>query len=42
MFSKKYFGDELAFTSQEAYDRDTAFWNAARKIQFTDGKLSDF
>ena len=36
LFAKKYFGDELAFTSQEAYDRDTAFWNAARKIQFTD------
>lgn len=34
-FTKKYFGNELAVTTQEAYEKDSSFWNASRKIEFT-------
>jgi uncharacterized protein YxeA len=35
-FSKKYFTREVAVTTQEAYDRDSNYWNTARKIALTE------
>lgn len=34
-FTKKYFGNELAVTTKEAYEKDSSFWNDTRKIDFT-------
>ncbi|MFN6013226.1 MAG: DUF5686 family protein [Flavobacteriales bacterium] len=34
-YTKKFFGNELSVTEQEAYDKDTSFWNQARKVTLT-------
>lgn len=34
-FTRKFFNDELAITTQEAYDKDSAFWNKQRVIELT-------
>jgi hypothetical protein len=38
-FEKKYFNDEVSSTSQEAYDKDSAFWNTQRKEPLTKKEL---
>jgi hypothetical protein len=38
-FEKKYFNDEISSTSQEAYDKDSAFWNTQRKEPLTKKEL---
>ena len=35
-FPAKYFSNELAVTEQEAYDRDTTYWNQNRVISLTE------
>jgi hypothetical protein len=35
-YPEKYFGNELAVTSQEAYDKDSTFWENSRKLTLTD------
>ena len=30
MYSRKYFGDEVSRTDQQAYEKDSAFWSAVR------------
>jgi len=35
-FAKKFFGNELSVTEEEAYDRDSSFWNSQRKIALTE------
>lgn len=35
-FSKKFFGNEVAITTEEAYERDTSFWASTRKNQLTE------
>jgi hypothetical protein len=35
VFPKKYFGTELSSTSQEAYDRDSSFWQQTRTEPLT-------
>ena len=35
-FPAKYFGNELAITEKEAYDKDTTFWSETRTIKLTD------
>ena len=34
-FSNKFFGNELAITAQEAYEKDTSFWATARTTTLT-------
>lgn len=34
-FSSKFFGNEVAVTQQEAYERDTSFWTNARTTELT-------
>lgn len=34
-FAKKYFNNELALTTKEAYERDSSFWNQSRKVELT-------
>jgi hypothetical protein len=34
-FPKKYFGTELSSTAQEAYDRDSSFWQQTRTEPLT-------
>lgn len=34
-FRRNYFGNELSVTSMEAYQKDSAFWNTARKEPFS-------
>jgi hypothetical protein len=34
-FTPKHFNNEIAITTQDAYDRDTNFWNNSRKIALT-------
>jgi hypothetical protein len=34
-FTKKFFSDELAVTTQDAYEKDSAFWNKQRVIELT-------
>jgi len=34
-FDRKYFSNELAVTTREAYDKDTSFWNQTRKIDLS-------
>ena len=34
-FPPKFFGNELAVTEQEAYDKDTSYWAAKRKVELT-------
>ncbi len=34
-FTKKFFNDELAVTTQDAYEKDSAFWNKQRVIDLT-------
>lgn len=34
-FTKKFFNDELAITTQDAYEKDSAFWNKQRVIELT-------
>lgn len=34
-YSKKFFGNELSVTEQEAYDKDSSFWNQTRKVSLT-------
>ena len=34
-FGKKYFSNEVAVTTAEAYDKDSSFWEANRKVQLT-------
>jgi len=34
-FSKKFFGNELSVTNEEAYERDSSFWKDQRKIALT-------
>ncbi len=34
-FSKRYFNNELSSTSQDAYEKDSAFWNTRRKEPLT-------
>ncbi|WP_158276139.1 DUF5686 family protein [Brumimicrobium oceani] len=34
-FDKKYFGNELAVTSQEAYERDSSYWSSTRLTPLT-------
>jgi len=38
-FSKKYFNSELAITTQEAYDRDSSYWETKRAIALTDEEI---
>lgn len=35
-FSSKFFGNEVAITTEEAYERDTSFWSTARKTSLTE------
>lgn len=39
VFEPKFFGNELAVTEQEAYDRDSSYWNNQRKTQLTEEEL---
>ncbi len=39
-FKKKYFGTELSSTAQEAYDKDSNFWNTVRKEPLSEKELS--
>lgn len=34
-FPPKFFSNELAATEQEAYDKDSAYWKEARKVELT-------
>ena len=34
-FAKKFFGNELSVTNEDAYEKDTAFWKSQRKIELT-------
>lgn len=34
-YAKKFFSDEVAITSKEAYERDTAFWKEERVVSLT-------
>ncbi len=34
-FSNKFFGNEVAVTQQEAYEKDTSFWTSARTTELT-------
>lgn len=36
VWEKKFFGAEVAVTEQEAYDKDTTYWNQNRTTQLTD------
>ncbi|MFT7345029.1 MAG: hypothetical protein ACI9XP_001623 [Lentimonas sp.] len=36
VYPEKYFGNELAVTTQEAYDKDSTFWEANRKLSLTE------
>ena len=38
-FSKRYFSTELAVTTKEAYERDSNYWNSARKLSLTDDEI---
>jgi hypothetical protein len=38
-FAKKYFNSEVAVTSQEAYERDSAYWVQKRAIALTDEEV---
>src|SRR6187401_2320247 len=38
-FPKKYFGTELSSTSQEAYDRDSSFWQQTRTEPLTEKEV---
>lgn len=35
-FGKKYFNNELSVTEQEAYEKDTTFWNEKRGVTLTE------
>jgi hypothetical protein len=39
IFPKKYFGMELSSTSQEAYERDSSFWETARTEPLTEKEV---
>jgi Family of unknown function (DUF5686)/CarboxypepD_reg-like domain len=39
IFDKKHFGNELSTTSQEAYERDSTFWNTERSEPLSDKEL---
>jgi hypothetical protein len=39
VFPKKYFGMELASTAQQAYERDSAFWETVRTEPLTDKEI---
>lgn len=34
-FPKRYFSNEVATTTREAYEKDSAYWSETRKIEFT-------
>ncbi len=34
-FPKRYFKNELSVTTQEAYDKDSTFWNESRPVELT-------
>lgn len=34
-FPKRYFSNEVATTTREAYEKDSVFWNDTRKVDFT-------
>ncbi|MBU2019571.1 MAG: carboxypeptidase-like regulatory domain-containing protein [Bacteroidetes bacterium] len=36
VFAPKYFNNELSITEQEAYDKDTSFWNNKRGLSLTE------
>jgi len=38
-FAKRYFNSEVAVTSQEAYERDSAYWVQKRAIALTDEEI---
>jgi hypothetical protein len=38
-FPPKYFGVELSATAQEAYERDSSFWQKVRTEPLTDKEL---
>jgi hypothetical protein len=35
-FPPKFFGNEVAVTTQEAYDKDSTYWALTRKVELTD------
>lgn len=35
-FDKKFFGNEVATTEKEAYDKDSTYWNSTRTTQLSD------
>lgn len=35
-YGKKFFSNEVAVTTQDAYDKDSAFWESNRRIQLTE------
>jgi len=39
VFPEKFFGNELGTTVEEAYDRDSTYWNEVRPIPLTDEEL---
>lgn len=38
-FDAKFFGNEVAVTEQEAYDKDSSFWNKQRAVELTEEEL---
>lgn len=38
-FGKKYFSNEVAVTTSDAYDKDSSFWETNRKVQLTPEEL---
>ena len=38
-FDKKYFGTELSFATQQAYEKDSSFWKASRTEPLTEKEL---
>lgn len=39
-FPKRYFNNELAVTEQDAYEKDSTYWNQSRKAKLTEDEIN--